>query len=97
MVLGGLVETTGEYTSDIRHLAGTSNGVADCLSRPAALVVPQSPAGPVSWVAMATGQAKCGQLRAAQARGGEGSLQLQRVVHWWWRGSTSGVMDQQGC
>ena len=69
-----------EYTLDIQHLAGTSNVVADFLSRPAAAVVPPSPAGPVSWAAMATGQASCGQLRAAQTRWGEGSLHLQRVV-----------------
>ena len=81
-----------EYTLDIQHLAGTSNVVADFLSRPAAAVVPPSPAGPVSWAAMATGQASCGQLRAAQARWGEGSLHLQRVVvegvNIWCDGST---------
>ena len=69
-----------EYTSDIRHLAGTSNVVADCLRRPAAAVVPPSTAGPVSWTAIASGQETCGQLAAAQARGGEGSLHLQRVA-----------------
>ena len=79
----------------IQHPAGTSHVVANCLSRPAAAEVPSSPVGPVSWVAMAAGQTTCGQLVAAWAQGGVGSLHLQRVAVE--GGSTSGVMDQQGC
>ena len=38
-----------EFTSDVRHVAGAKNVVADTLSLPAAAVVPPSTAGPVSW------------------------------------------------
>jgi len=69
-----------EYTSDVRHLPGSRNVVADMLSRPAAAVVPPSPAGPVPWAAIAAGQATCEKLAAARAEGSSSSLHLQEVA-----------------
>ena len=51
-----------EFTSDIRHVPGKDNVVADALSRPAAVVAP-SAAQPVDWAALARGQADCPQCR----------------------------------
>ncbi len=47
-----------EYTSDIRHLPGRENVVADALSRPAAAVVPPS-AEAVPWAELAVAQRGC--------------------------------------
>ncbi len=47
-----------EFTSDIRHVPGKENVVADALSRPAAVVAP-SAVPRADWDALARGQAAC--------------------------------------
>jgi RNase H-like domain found in reverse transcriptase len=47
-----------EYTSDLRHVPGSSNVVADALSRPAAAVAVPAPAR-VDYAALAEAQATC--------------------------------------
>ena len=74
-----------EYTSEIRHVAGADNVVADSLSRPPAVadqppavgaVVPPASTGPLNWTELAAEQATCEQLQQLQK---SSSLQLQLV------------------
>jgi hypothetical protein len=60
-----------EFTSDLRHVPGQSNVVADSLSRPPAeaaqppavgAVVPPASTGPLSWEDIAAGQSTCEEL-----------------------------------
>ena len=55
-----------EYTSDIRHLPGKENVVADALSRPAAAVVPPSSEA-VPWAELAVAQRGCPATAALAA------------------------------
>jgi cleavage and polyadenylation specificity factor subunit 1 len=64
-----------EYTSDIRHVPGKSNVVADALSRPAAAIAPPAAAS-VDFGRMAELQAACEET-AALAR--DGTLQVRLV------------------
>jgi Integrase zinc binding domain len=65
-----------EYTTDIRHVAGTENVIADALSRPPiAAAVEPAPGGKIDYAAFARDQVEC-----------EDTLQLQhsstlRVLH----------------
>ena len=55
-----------EFTSDIRHIAGKQNVVADALSRPAAALAP--PAGhQVDFQAIARDQKLCAETRELRA------------------------------
>ena len=65
-----------EYTTDIRHVAGVDNVVADTLSRPPAVTaaVPAS-AGQLDYPALAIEQRRCPSVEAARAS----SLQLELV------------------
>ena len=64
-----------EFTSDIRHLPGKLNVVADALSRPAASVTP-APDGSIDFVELAKQQAGCPSIQRLLARG---SLKMQQV------------------
>jgi len=52
-----------EFTTDIRHVAGKENIVADALSRPAAVVAP-STSGRLDWQAVARDQTSCDRPRS---------------------------------
>ena len=54
-----------EFTSDIRHIPGADNVVADALSRPAAAVLP-APGGEVDFVEMAEKQKSCPDVKKMQ-------------------------------
>jgi hypothetical protein len=66
-----------EFTSDIRHIAGEENIVADTLSRPPAARVAAVTAADVQldYAAIAAGQADCPDTRAAN----DSSLTLRKV------------------
>jgi len=51
-----------EYTSDVQHVAGEKNVVADALSRPACVVLPAE-GGKIDLKQMAVAQATCGQTQ----------------------------------
>jgi hypothetical protein len=64
-----------EYTSDVRHVAGVDNMVADALSRPAAaFAVPA--ASPINFSVLARDQVGCADT---QRLAREGSLQVRKV------------------
>ena len=65
-----------EFTSDIRHLPGKQNVVADVLSRPAASVTP-APDGKVDFSELAKQQAGCPSTQRLLSKG---SLKMQQVV-----------------
>ena len=73
-----------EYTSEIRHVAGVENVVADSLSRPPAVevqsaigaIVPPASTGPLNWSAIEAGQSTCLELPRLQL---SSSLHLQQV------------------
>jgi transposase InsO family protein len=74
-----------EFTSDIRHVAGIENVVADTLSRPPAeavqppavgAVVPPASTGPLNWTEIASGQSTCSQMSQLLT---SSSLQLKQV------------------
>ena len=74
-----------EFTSDIRHVPGVQNVVADALSRPpaeagqppaVAAVVPPASTGPLSWADLAAGQDTWTELADLLA---SSSLQLELV------------------
>jgi len=64
-----------EFTSDIRHVAGKDNVVADALSRPAAVVAPSAAPVP-DWKALARAQAECAETRVLASSTG---LQVEHV------------------
>jgi len=75
-----------EFTSDLRHVPGQSNVVADSLSRPPAeaaqppavgAVVPPASTGPLSWEDIAAGQSTCEELPGLLD---SSSLKLQHVA-----------------
>jgi transposase InsO family protein len=66
-----------EYTTDIRHLSGTSNVVADALSRPAVAVVQLADSAAVDYADMAAEQQRCA---ATQQLAEAASLQVVRVA-----------------
>jgi hypothetical protein len=72
-----------EFTSDIRHVPGKENVVADLLSRPppasnpAVLSAVAASSAQVNWAALAQGQASC---EATQKLSSSSSLQLQQHV-----------------
>jgi cleavage and polyadenylation specificity factor subunit 1 len=63
-----------EYTSDIRHVPGSQNSVADALSRPAAAVAPAPVA--VDFDQVAAQQATCSDVQALKS---SSSLQVRAV------------------
>ena len=65
-----------EYTSDIRHIAGKANVVADALSRPAAVVAAPATRR-VDYTAMATEQGTCAEILALRENH---SLDIQELV-----------------
>ena len=65
-----------EYTSDIRHIAGKANVVADALSRPAAAVVAPATRR-VDYTAMATEQGTCVEVLALRENP---SLDIQELA-----------------
>ena len=65
-----------EYTSDIRHIAGKANVVADALSRPAAVVAAPATRR-VDYTAMATEQGTCAEILALRENP---SLDIQELV-----------------
>ena len=75
-----------EYTSDIRHIAGSENVVANSLNRSpvvvaqppvVAAVVPTASTGPLRWEQLADTQSTCLQMLALLS---SSSLRLQRVA-----------------
>jgi hypothetical protein len=68
-----------EFTTDIRHVAGKENIVADALSRPAAVVAP-STSGRLDWHAIARDQTSCDETQELR---GSTSLAVSQVT---WEG-----------
>ncbi len=64
-----------EFTSDIRHVPGRENRVADALSRPAAVVAPSSVTVP--WEELADAQAVCEETARLAA---SSALRVERVL-----------------
>jgi cleavage and polyadenylation specificity factor subunit 1 len=64
-----------EYTSDLRHVPGSSNVVADALSRPAAAIAAPSPAR-VDFPSLAAAQATC---EDTQKLARDGTLRVETV------------------
>jgi Integrase core domain/Integrase zinc binding domain len=64
-----------EYTSDVRHVAGVDNVVADALSRPAAVIAAPA-ATPIDFSVLAHDQKGCADT---QRLAREGSLQVKQV------------------
>ena len=59
-----------EYTSDVRHVPGEENVVADALSRPPAVaaLVPPASTGLLRWADFSTAQTSCADLAAIRAK-----------------------------
>ena len=84
-----------EFTSDLRHVAGADNVVADCLSRPpvahslaqdgsagassTAAVVPATQQGPIRWEELARDQLTCPETQDVLT--GHTGLLLEKVVY----------------
>jgi hypothetical protein len=72
-----------EFTSEVRHVAGVDNVVADALSRPAAAIampaaaIAAPTAQPIDFSVLARGQAECADT---QQLAREGSLQVKNVA-----------------
>ncbi|MBM3938427.1 MAG: DDE-type integrase/transposase/recombinase [Sphingomonadales bacterium] len=70
-----------EYTSEIKHVAGTENVVADALSRPAAAVLP-SEGGSVKLADLAQAQATCESVQSMVGKPHVQHVQVQGLQLW---------------
>ena len=70
-----------EYTSEIEHVAGADNVVADALSRPTCAVLP-SEEGRISWTTLAEAQATCPEMEHWKGRAGVQKMEQDGHVLW---------------
>jgi len=71
-----------EFTSDVRHVAGKDNVVADALSRPTAAAVVPVQGGKVSLAELADGQAACQECQQLAKKGEVQLVEVQGRSLW---------------